>query len=104
MSTSTVPTRSPRPPLSTVDRTILALHGIVATVLGIISFASATDPGFGSLQRIVIVMLVGLWIGGVVLMGVIARYAISSVAGRIALLLVGPFIGIALLMGRSYLG
>ena len=104
MSTSTAPTRTPRPPLSTVDRTILALHVLVATVLGVISFASATDPGFGDLQRVVVVMLFALWIGGVALMGVIARYAISSVWGRVALLVFGPFIGIALLMGRSQIG
>ncbi len=104
MNTTHAPAARPRPPLSRVDQAILALHGIVACVLGTAAFLGADDPEFGSLQRIVVVMIIGLWLGGIVLMGVITRYVIRSRWGRITLLLFGPFVGIALLIGSTHLG
>ena len=54
-----------RRPLSLLDKAILATHGLVAAVFGISGFVSADDPGFGDLQRLVVIMLTGLWGGGI---------------------------------------
>lgn len=93
----------PHPSLSSIDRAILALHGLAAGVIGVVAFISANDPDFGDLQRIVIVMLVGLWGAGIVATGYVARM-VRNAWGRAALLLAGPFIGILLVFGRSMLG
>ena len=71
--TMTTTAREPRRPLSTVDRAILTIHGLVAGVVGVIAFVGANDPGWGDLQRLVIVMLIGLWAAGIVAMSVFAR-------------------------------
>jgi len=96
-------TQRPRRSLSRIERAILAIHGLVAAVVGIIGFIGANDPGFGDLQRIVIVMLVGLWAMGIVAIGLAARL-IANQWARVAVLLVGPFAGILLVFGRSMLG
>jgi len=92
-----------RRPFSIIDRGILILHSVVAGGIGIVAFIGASDPDFGDLQRIVIVMLIGLWGLGIFAIGFFARL-VSKVWARIVLLLAGPFIGIAFVFGRSMLG
>ena len=92
-----------RRPLSRIDRGILALHGLVAAGVGVAGFIGANDPDWGDVQRLVIVMLIGLWAGGIAIMAVLARL-VSNPWGRAAVLLAGPFAGIALVFGRSMLG
>ena len=92
-----------RRPLSRLDKAILATHGAVAALFGISGFISANDPGFGDLQRVVVMMLTGLWGGGIVAMAVIAQL-ITNRWGRYALLLVGPLVGIVVLVGISRFG
>ncbi|NNL14555.1 MAG: hypothetical protein HKO82_12825 [Acidimicrobiia bacterium] len=95
--------KAQRRPLSRLDRAIIALHGVVAVVFGIIGFLEADDPGWRDLQRFVIVMLVGLWVSGIVVVGVLARLVGNQVV-RAVLLLAGPLLGIALLIGASTIG
>lgn len=92
-----------RRPLSTLDRSILALHGLAAGIVGVIAFLGANDPDWGDLQRIVILMLIGLWVAGIVAMSFVVRL-VKSQWIRTAILLGGPFIGIVLLVGQSMLG
>ena len=89
--------------LSRVDRAILAAHALIAGTFGSVGFFSASDPGWQDLQRLVIVMLVGLWIAGIAAMAAVATFVHNPWA-RVALLLGGPFIGIALFFGRTMLG
>ena len=74
--------KAPRRPLSRLDRAIIALHGVVAAVFGIIGFLEADDPGWRDVQRLVIVMLVGLWVSGIVVVGVLARLVGKRFAGH----------------------
>ena len=89
--------------LSRLDKAILATHAVAAAFFGISGFISANDPGFGDLQRVVVMMLTGLWGGGIVAMAVIAQL-ITNRWGRYALLLVGPLVGIVVLVGISRFG
>ncbi len=91
---------TPRPPLTTIDKAILTLHGLTAAVVGVIALFSVTDPEFGGLQRIVIVMMIGMWAGGILVMAAIARL-FSRESVRVAILLAGPFIGIVFLIGSA---
>lgn len=94
--------KRPRRPLSRLDRAILGLHGAVAGVIGVVGFLQANDPDWGGLQRLAIVMLIGLWAGGIVAMAAIARL-VSNQWARAAILFAGPFLGIAAVIGRSML-
>jgi hypothetical protein len=100
MSTTT---KRPRPKLSTIDRAILAVHGLVAGVVGVVAFVGANDPDWGGLQRLVIVMVIGLWAAGIVAVGLVARL-ITHRWARALVLVAGPFIGILLVFGGSMLG
>jgi hypothetical protein len=91
---------TPRPPLTTIDRAILTLHGLTAAVVGVIAVFSVNGPEFGGLQRIVIVMMIGLWAGGIMVMAVIARL-FSREWVRVAILVAGPFIGIVFVVGTA---
>lgn len=88
--------------LSKFDLGILALHALGAAVTGIIGFIEV-DPDWAAVQRIVIVMMVGLWAGGIVVMAAIAR-RVSRQWARAAILLAGPFIGLGVLVASSTLG
>lgn len=94
------PTKQARRPLSQLDRGILMFHGLVAAAFGIVGFAGANDPEFGGLQRFLVVMLIGLWAGGIVGMAVIARL-VNNEWARAVILLAGPFLGIVILVGAS---
>ena len=89
-----------RPSLSRLDQTILLAHVLVAAAAGIVAFIGANDPEFGSLQRVVVVLLIGLWAGGILAMAVLARL-IPNQWGRALLLVAGPFIGIVLLVAGT---
>lgn len=91
--------KRPRRPLTRVDMAILGLHGLAALTFGVIGFFDVTE-GWESLQRILIFMMVSLWVGGIALMGYLARL-ISNTWIRKAVLLGGPFIGIVLLVVRA---
>jgi hypothetical protein len=88
--------------LSKFDLGILALHLLGALVTGIAGFVDV-DPDWAGLQRVVVVMIIGLWLGGIVIMAVIAGRVASQWA-RAAILLAGPFIGIAVLVVSSTMG
>ncbi|MDH3306892.1 MAG: hypothetical protein OEO77_05180 [Acidimicrobiia bacterium] len=99
----TTTTEKQRRTLSTCEQSILAVHGLVAGIVGTVGFLGANDPGWGDLQRLVILMLIGLWMAGIVAMGLIARLFANKWA-RAMILLGGPVIGIAIVFGRSILG
>ncbi|MBT8202437.1 MAG: hypothetical protein KJO87_03935 [Acidimicrobiia bacterium] len=99
---TTHPTQVHRP-LSTADKAILGGHLVLAAGFGTYGFLNATDPGWSDLQRAVVLILVGLWLGGIALMAVLAR-RIDHRLGRYALLLAGPFVGILLLIGQRFTG
>jgi hypothetical protein len=88
--------------LSKFDLVLLALHCLGALATGVFGFIDV-DPDWAALQRIVVAMLVGLWLGGILIMTVIAKRLTSQWA-RSAVLLVGPFIGIAVFVVRSRFG
>jgi hypothetical protein len=94
---------SPLRNLSRLDTTIIALHAVVAFGVGVIGFFQVDDPGFRDLQRLVILMMIGLWAAGIVATAVIARL-IANQWARAAVLLVGPFVGIVLLVATSAIG
>ena len=96
---------NPRPlrTLSKLENAIIALHAVFACGVGVVGFLQANDPGFGDLQRLVILMMIGLWAAGIVAMAVIARL-IANQWVRIAVLLVGPFVGIVLIVANSAIG
>lgn len=91
-----------RPPLSRSNQVILGLHGLAALVFSVVGFVQSNDPGWADLQRILVLFMFALWAGGIVLMAVIARYVLTRTWSRNVLLLAGPFVGLAILIGRSY--
>lgn len=101
MSTETV-TKPAKRPFSTADRALLALHVLAVVVFVIYGWFTANDPGWATLQRIVILMMAGLWAGGIAFIGLISRM-IDNKWGRWAILLGGPFIGLAVLILQQYL-
>ena len=103
MVATTSSTEKPNRTLTRIDRSILALHGLAAAVIGVIAFAGANDPGWGDLQRLDIVMLIGLWVAGIIAMGFVVRLVKNQWA-RAGILLGGPFIGVVFLLGASRLG
>jgi hypothetical protein len=88
---------TPTPPrrFTVLDRAILAVHLLLAIVFGVYGLVDASDAA--SLQRLVVLILLALWVGGIVIMGVVARF-ISIRWLRTMVLLVGPFLGIAVLV------
>ena len=95
MSTTTESRR--RRPYSKADKAILIAQGVLVVVVGILAFASANDPDWGDLQRLVIVMLLGLWMAGLAAAAVLARF-VENRWWRYAVLLVVPFVGIGVLI------
>jgi hypothetical protein len=89
--------------LSPVDKGILALHVLAACVLGAVGRAGAHDPDWGDLQRFVIVMFVGAWIAGALVVGLVAR-RIEKLWIRSVLLLGAPPVAILLLVGAARFG
>lgn len=89
--------------LTPVDKGILGFHVLAAAILGAIAIAGANDPDWGDLQRFVIVMFVGAWIAGVLVVGLVAR-RIDRVWARTALLVVAPPAAILLLAGLARFG
>lgn len=99
MNTATKP---PPQPLSTIDKSIVALHAIVAAALGIYGFFDV-DPDWAGLQRIAIMMMIGLWAGGIAASAIIARMVRAQWI-RVLILLAVPFVGIAVLVAQTALG
>lgn len=91
-----------RRPFSRLERAFVWLHGLVAGSVGIIGFFDV-DPDWAGLQRIVIVMMVGLWGAGIVATAVVARF-VDNHWGRGAILLVGPFAGLVVAFGPTMFG
>jgi len=100
MSTDTV-AKPTRRPFSKVEQVILALH-VVALVAVTVWGWIDVDPDWSDLQRIVLLMLAGIWAGGIALTAILARL-VNNKAGRFAVLLVGPLAGLLLIIGQQYL-
>ncbi|MEZ5175616.1 MAG: hypothetical protein R2823_05360 [Acidimicrobiia bacterium] len=96
-------TETPRSRLTKLDKSILVLQVGVATTFGIVGFVQTNDPDWGSLQRLVILFMLGLWFGGIAGSAAIALRFASPVV-RAVILIVGPFLGLLILVGWSYLG
>jgi hypothetical protein len=101
MSTDTV-AKPTRRPFSKVEQAILALHVVALVVVTVTGWIGANDPGWSDLQRIVLLMLAGVWAGGIALTAVLARL-VNNKVGRLAVLLVGPLAGLLLIIGQQYL-
>lgn len=86
--------------LSNLDLGILALHCSALVVVGLFAFGDL-DPNWAGLQIAVIVMMLGLWAGGIVVTALIAR-VLTKPWARAAILLAGPFVGLAVLVGTSW--
>lgn len=91
-----------RRPFSKADRAILALHLLALVVVTVSGLIGANDPGWAALQRIVILMLAGIWAGGIALISVLSRLVDNQYA-RWAILLVGPLVGLVLIVVSQYL-
>ena len=87
--------------LSTIDRAIVALHGLLVAAFGIFGFVDV-DADWASLQRFVIAMIVGLWIGGIAV-SVMVAHRIQKPWLRAAVLAVGPLVGFVLLVAGRLL-
>ena len=96
---TTTSSRRPRRPLSRVDLAILGLHAVGAVILGVSGFFNVTE-GWETLQRIVVLMMVALWAGGILAMSYLARVIFNPWI-RLSVLLAGPFIGIAALVVQA---
>lgn len=101
MSTDTI-AKPARRPFSTADRSIVALHVLALVVVTVMGWIGANDPGWSDLQRLVLLMLAGVWAGGIALTAVLGRL-VDNKLGRIAVLLLGPLTGLMLLVGQQYL-
>lgn len=82
-------TGRPHAEFTKLDRTLIFLQGLLAVCLGVVGLIGANDPDWGDLQRVVVVMLTGLWLGGLAVMAILSRY-IRPQWARAALLLAGP--------------
>ena len=89
-----------RPPrrLSSLDWSILVVHTALAAGIGVVGFLGADDPGWGDLQRVVVLMLVGLWGVGILASALVAR-PIHNPWVRTAILLAGPFLPAVAVIG-----
>jgi hypothetical protein len=88
--------------LTRLDRTILVVHGLLAVCFGAIGFFSVGDPDWGDLQRIVVVMMVGLWLGGLAAVATVARFVRPRVV-RASLLIFGPVLAVLGFLGAARL-
>ena len=89
--------------LNRIEVIIIVAHSLLAGVFTVIGLASANDPGFGDLARIVIIMLAGAWVVGIVATALLAR-RFSNQALRYAILVLGPLTGIAVIIGQARMG
>lgn len=72
-----------------LDRGILVAHGLLGAGFGAIGLVSSRDPDWGDLQRVVVLVLVGLWLGGHAAIAAVARF-VRPQAVRALLLIIGP--------------
>ena len=94
-----------RPPLSTGQRIIVALHAMLAGaffVTGSIESGGGGD-GFSDLARLAVLIIVGLYVLATVTVTVAARSFVSASVIRYALIALGPpaLMAIALLVVRG---
>lgn len=90
-----------RRPFSTVEKVIIGVHVALALGVGFLALLDADDPGWGDLQRLLIFMMEGIWLGAIVGTAVVARL-VSNPSGRIAILIVGPFTGFLVIMAWAF--
>ncbi len=76
----------------------MVIHLLIALAFGIAGLLGATDPGWGDLQRLVVVLFVGVWLFGVLVMGVLTRF-VDNQRARYLILLTGPVLAIVLVLG-----
>lgn len=86
-----------RRPFSPGEKAVVAVQLVIALSFGILGMVEANDPDWGDLQRVFIVMLTSIWLGGVVVSVVLARLVAGKLA-RIAVLVAAPFAGFLLIM------
>ncbi|MDH3518734.1 MAG: hypothetical protein OEM66_07400 [Acidimicrobiia bacterium] len=88
-----------KPRLSTLDRIILGMHTIIAVGLGTAGFIdSSGSDGMADLARAVLAILIGLWLAGILISGLLARYAIVHKWLRTAVVALGPAIAVVALI------
>lgn len=85
-----------RRPFSTSEKVIIGVQVALALGFGVFGILEASDPDWGDLQRIVILMMVGLWLAGIACMVLVARLVSHQVA-RIAILVGAPLAGFLLI-------
>lgn len=76
----------------------MVIHLLIALAFGIVGLFGATDPEWGDLQRFVVMVFVGLWLFGVLVVGVLTRFVVNQRA-RYLILLTGPVLAIVLVLG-----
>lgn len=91
-----------RRPLSAYERTIPIAYALVAGTFGVFSYLAADDPDFGDLQRLLVVILIGLWVLSIAAVAAVARF-VDNRWSRAAILLAGPIVAITLSVASTML-
>lgn len=89
-----------RRPFSPGEKAVIAVQLVLALSFGILGIVEANDPDWGDLQRIVILMLTFVWLGGIVVSVVVARLVTGKLA-RVGILVVAPFAGFLVILALS---
>ncbi len=84
--------------LSKSERVIVGIHLAIAAVFAILGLVGARDPGWADLQRFVVILFVGVWLLGVLIVGVLTRF-VDNQRSRYLILLSGPVLAIVLVLG-----
>lgn len=83
-----------------IDQWVLGIHIAAAAAFGVFGFLSSTDPEFGGLQRVLVLMIAGVWALGILVMWLIAR-RVESQAARVAILIAGPIVAVIAFFARG---
>ncbi len=97
----TTPSRLKRP-FSPGEKAVVIVQLVIALSVGVAAMLDANDPDWGDLQRVVVLMLMSIWLGGIVASVVLARI-FDSKPGRVAILVLLPFSGFAVLAAWTLL-
>lgn len=96
--------RREREPLSTGQRTIVALHAMLAGAFFVSGgLAPGGGDGFSDLARLAVLLIVGLYVLATATMTAVARYLVSGSLVRYGLIALGPpaLMAIAILFVRA---
>ncbi len=92
-----------RRPFSVLEKAVIALQVTAGVAFGVYGMIDVSDPGWADLQRALILMMVGIWMGGVVGAAALSRLVDNQI-GRLAILVSIPFSGFVIIMIWAVVG